>query len=131
MQALKEKARIYVPQAVLLMGVMDEMSVLQPGELFLCIDPQNGRVPGAGPQVITGPVIMGRNPCFHPGDIRRLQVSTLLYSSTLHATCMDSLLYLRVSICKENVSKISWQCLRTRRGINPGLFLCTGFIIAS
>ena len=94
MQALKEKARIYVPQAVLLMGVMDEMSVLQPGELFLSIDPQNGRVPGASPQVITGPVIMGRNPCFHPGDIRQLQVSVLLYLSMLHATYTDRCLYL-------------------------------------
>ena len=81
MQALKEKARIYVPRAMLLMGVMDEMSVLQPGELFLSIDPQNGRVPGASPQVITGPVIMGRNPCFHPGDIRRLRVYMTLYTS--------------------------------------------------
>ena len=78
-----------MPKAVLLMGVMDEMSVLQPGELFLSLDPQNGRVPGASPQVITGPVMMGRNPCFHPGDIRRLQVSMLLYSCTLHAISVD------------------------------------------
>ena len=98
-QALKEKARIYVPEAVLLMGVMDEMSVLQPGELFLSIDPQNGRVPGASPQVITGPVIMGRNPCFHPGDIRRLQVSMLLYSSH-HMPFVWTRFYMRVSIAK-------------------------------
>ena len=85
MQSLKERTRIYVPKAVLLMGVMDELSVLEPGELFLSIDPQNGRVPGTSPQVITGPVIMGRNPCFHPGDIRRLQVFHALV--LLHTVC--------------------------------------------
>ena len=72
LQALKEKTRIYVPDAVLLMGVMDELNVLRTGELFLNISPRPGS--GMSPVVITGPVIMGRNPCFHPGDIRRLQV---------------------------------------------------------
>lgn len=73
LQALKEKTRIYVPESVLLMGVMDEAGVLAHGELFLQIAPRLGGEAMA-PVVITGPVIMGKNPCFHPGDVRLLQV---------------------------------------------------------
>ena len=66
------RTRIYVPDSVLLMGVMDEVGELRSGELFLQINPrQDG---ASSPVVITGPVIMARNPCFHPGDIRKLQV---------------------------------------------------------
>ena len=72
LQALKERTRIYVPDSALLLGVMDEMSVLHHGEVFLRVDPRDGN--GASPVVITGPVVMARNPCFHPGDIRKLQV---------------------------------------------------------
>ena len=71
-QALKERTRIYVPDSVLLLGVMDEMNVLDSGEVFLRIDPSTGS--NTSPVIITGPVIMARNPCFHPGDIRKLQV---------------------------------------------------------
>ena len=74
LQALKEKTRIFVPEGVLLLGVIDEMNVLRSGEVFLQINPSV--TSGKRPVLITGPVIMARNPCFHPGDIRKLQVRT-------------------------------------------------------
>lgn len=69
---MKEKTRIFVPDSVLLLGVMDEVRALVSGEVFLQINP--GVTSGKSAVVITGPVIMARNPCFHPGDIRKLQV---------------------------------------------------------
>ena len=71
MQDLRNKTRIYVPEAALLMGVMDELGLLEYGQVFIQID----RSPLLNsPEVVTGDVIVAKNPCFHPGDVKCLQV---------------------------------------------------------
>ena len=78
LRELKTKARIFVPQGALLMGVMDETLRLPENCVFLQItDPES---PGKR-RVITGPLIVTRNPCLHPGDIR---VATAVDEPLLH-----------------------------------------------
>ncbi|KAH7442576.1 hypothetical protein KP509_03G095200 [Ceratopteris richardii] len=86
---LRKKARIFVPKGRLLMGCLDETRTLDYGEVFVCVSPiaethsvvEDGlsysRVKGinnihriAG--VVKGKVIVAKNPCVHPGDIRVL-----------------------------------------------------------
>ncbi|CAI5957445.1 unnamed protein product [Closterium sp. NIES-64] len=102
LQGLISKARIFVKDGRWLMGVVDETGLLEYGQCFIrvCdttapISPSNptsssaaaassseapilsptvhctGRGLGA-PQVITCPIIFGKNPCLHPGDLRVL-----------------------------------------------------------
>ncbi|CAF1163510.1 unnamed protein product [Rotaria sordida] len=68
---LRTKTRILVPNTWSLFGVVDETGTLRYGEVFIRIErkPESG---DASSKIITGPVIVTRNPCFHPGDIRRL-----------------------------------------------------------
>ncbi|CAF1664186.1 unnamed protein product, partial [Adineta ricciae] len=67
---LRIKARILVPNAWCIFGVVDETNILQYGEVFIQIEQQNEAE--LSPRILAGPVIITRNPCFHPGDIRRL-----------------------------------------------------------
>jgi hypothetical protein len=65
---LKKKAKIIVPNGAYLLGVMDETNTLEEGEVFVQIcDTSNN---GVRRQIITGEVVVFRNPCFHPGDVR-------------------------------------------------------------
>jgi hypothetical protein len=75
---LRDKTRIFVPDACLLIGTVDELDILKEGHVFLQID----RSPLLdAPQIIEGLVIVAKNPCFHPGDIRVLQVRRRLDTS--------------------------------------------------
>ncbi|KAI0337237.1 RdRP-domain-containing protein [Trametopsis cervina] len=65
---LKWKARIEIPESAFLMGIADETDSLNEGEIFCQIHP-----PGRNPQCITGPCTIYRNPCLHPGDVRRVK----------------------------------------------------------
>src|SRR5436190_1387870 len=60
------KARILVPGAVCLMGVMDEYGVLGAGEVFAHYQ---DRRTGAYHILRDLTVAVGRNPSLHPGDI--------------------------------------------------------------
>ena len=57
--------------AALLIGTMDELGVLEEGQVFIQSNP--GPLQDS-PEIITGTVIVTKNPCFHPGDIRKLEV---------------------------------------------------------
>ena len=70
-QDLRAKTRIHVPDSALLMGVMDEFGVLKYGEVYLAINPDPA---SELPRTITGGVVVAKNPCFHPGDVRRFKV---------------------------------------------------------
>ncbi|KAI8972772.1 RNA dependent RNA polymerase-domain-containing protein [Pilobolus umbonatus] len=65
---LKKKAKINVPKGAYLLGVMDEKGVLEENEVYIQIwdrtDNENHK------EIITGPCVVFRNPCFHPGDVR-------------------------------------------------------------
>jgi hypothetical protein len=63
---LRIKARILVPDTWSLFGVIDETRTLRYGEVFIQIEQKNdcGDILSS---IITGSVIVTRNPCFHPG----------------------------------------------------------------
>jgi hypothetical protein len=65
---LKKKAKIMVPKGAYLLGVMDELGVLEEGEVFVQINDTS--LGGKRHQIVEGQVVVFRNPCFHPGDVR-------------------------------------------------------------
>jgi len=71
MHSCRDRTRIFVPEACLLMGVVDEWNVLEEGQVFVQIDCSPLL---DDPEVIESTVCVTKNPCFHPGDIRVLQV---------------------------------------------------------
>lgn len=60
---LRQKQKIFLKKSGCLMGVVDEKNVLSYGQCYL-------QVPEG---VIEGPVIVAKNPCLHPGDLRVLE----------------------------------------------------------
>lgn len=81
---LREKARIFVPSGRWLMGCLDELGVLEHGQCFVqvsspslenCFSKHGSRFSEAKSdlQVIKGYVVMAKNPCLHPGDVRILE----------------------------------------------------------
>ena len=73
---LKAKARIPVDKGAYVMGVPDETMELKYGEVFI-------QVRG---QVIEGKVVVAKNPCLHPGDIRVLEA---VNKSDILRECMN------------------------------------------
>ncbi|KAI7857155.1 RNA dependent RNA polymerase-domain-containing protein [Circinella umbellata] len=65
---LKKKAKILIHKGAFLLGILDETRTLQEGEVFCQISAASNK--GRGKKIIQGDVIVYRNPCFHPGDIR-------------------------------------------------------------
>lgn len=81
---LLTKTRIFVPLGRWLMGCLDESAVLQSGQCFIqvstpslerCFLKHGLRFSDTKKikQVIKGTVIIAKNPCLHPGDIRILK----------------------------------------------------------
>ncbi|GLT28647.1 hypothetical protein SLA2020_035630 [Shorea laevis] len=81
---LREKARIFVPSGRWLMGCLDELGVLERGQCFIqvstpslenCFSKHGSRFSEAKRDllVIKGSVVVAKNPCLHPGDIRILE----------------------------------------------------------
>ena len=62
---LRTKAKILVPNSWSLFGVIDETKTLQYGQVFIQID--NSSQQGGSVKILQGPVVVTRNPCFHPG----------------------------------------------------------------
>ncbi|CAF3432324.1 unnamed protein product [Rotaria sp. Silwood1] len=70
---LRTKAKIRVPNSWSLLGVIDESRTLNYGEVFIQIDNTHQQTENSTREIIRGSVIVTRNPCFHPGDIRKLK----------------------------------------------------------
>ncbi|KAF5748191.1 RNA-dependent RNA polymerase 6-like [Tripterygium wilfordii] len=81
---LREKARIFVPHGRWLMGCLDELGVLEQGQCFIqvstpslenCFLKHGSKFSETKTnlQVVEGFVVIAKNPCLHPGDIRILQ----------------------------------------------------------
>lgn len=87
--SLKKKARILVPDSATLIGVVDPTGTLEEGEVFVQIRRDSFKCRNAmdqmiyertqvkqlmddQTQVLTGNLMVTRNPCTHPGDIRVL-----------------------------------------------------------
>lgn len=79
MYGLLSKARIQLPvtEARLMMGVMDETGLLQSGQVFAQFTNMRGdgddSLVEKPKKVVTGRVVVTRNPCLHPGDVRQLE----------------------------------------------------------
>ncbi|VAI60597.1 unnamed protein product [Triticum turgidum subsp. durum] len=67
---LKTKSRIFIPEGRAMMGCLDETRTLKYGEVF--IQASNSAI-DSDKFVVTGKVIVAKNPCLHPGDIRILE----------------------------------------------------------
>ena len=65
---LCRRSNLHVKKGCLAMGIPDYSDKLQTDQIFIQICKE-----GESPEVITGPVIMYRNPCLHPGDIRKVE----------------------------------------------------------
>ncbi|KAF3437064.1 hypothetical protein FNV43_RR19817 [Rhamnella rubrinervis] len=79
---LKTRCRIYVPKGRVLIGCLDETGILNYGQVFLRITMRKAELE-MGDQtffrmvdeetcIVLGKVIVTKNPCLHPGDIRVL-----------------------------------------------------------
>ncbi|GAX84397.1 hypothetical protein CEUSTIGMA_g11819.t1 [Chlamydomonas eustigma] len=69
---LRRKTRIYLEHSAFLFGVLDEIGVLNENQVFL----QYQRPGMETPQVLSGVwVLVTKNPCLHPGDIRVLRAT--------------------------------------------------------
>ena len=64
---IRSKSRIISPKSAVLMGVMDEKALLDYGQVFV-----RKSYKGKS-KVITGKVVVTKNPCHHPGDVRLLE----------------------------------------------------------
>ncbi|KAK9108004.1 hypothetical protein Syun_024015 [Stephania yunnanensis] len=79
---MRSKCRIFVPKARVLMGCMDETGTLCYGQVYIrvtltnaelqCRDQTYFRNVDDKTAIIVGKVVVTKNPCLHPGDIRVL-----------------------------------------------------------
>ena len=70
---LKEKCNILVRESAKLMGVLDESGYLNYGEVFVCVSKSNGEDKTDIKIIKADKIIVTKNPCLHPGDIRILR----------------------------------------------------------
>lgn len=62
---LRTKAKILVSNSWILLGVIDETRTLEYGQVFIQIEKKEESFT----EILQGPVIVTRNPCFHPGIV--------------------------------------------------------------
>jgi RNA-dependent RNA polymerase len=67
---LKTKSRIFITQGRAMMGCLDETCTLKYGQVFV---QASYSADDHRKVVVTGKVVVAKNPCLHPGDIRVLQ----------------------------------------------------------
>ena len=66
----EQKCRILIPKSRLLFGICDPYGRLRPGECFVRITQEDDGMP----RTLTGiEVLVTRNPCLHPGDLRKIK----------------------------------------------------------
>ncbi|KAF9625251.1 hypothetical protein IFM89_020837 [Coptis chinensis] len=83
---LLKKSRIYIPNGRSLMGCLDETRTLEYGEVFIQISHAGRKQNGNGGlfassstgshqrnRIVEGTVVVAKNPCLHPGDVRVLR----------------------------------------------------------
>ncbi|KAJ0538811.1 putative RNA-directed RNA polymerase [Helianthus annuus] len=78
---LRTKTRVFVPNGRSMMGCLDETRTLEYGEVFVHYSsagrrPLGDEYSGIGSyksQIVRGNVVVAKNPCLHPGDVRVLK----------------------------------------------------------
>ncbi|CAH9092264.1 unnamed protein product [Cuscuta europaea] len=83
LQDIRTKARIFIPSARSMMGCLDETRTLEYGEVFVQYTGARWRQSLVGAlhynetrdckYIVTGKVVVAKNPCLHPGDVRVLR----------------------------------------------------------
>jgi RNA-dependent RNA polymerase len=68
LQYLKLKTKIQVKSSAVLLGISDELKILDYGEVYCKVQDSE-----FGTFVLTGDVIVTKNPCLYPSDIRKLK----------------------------------------------------------
>ncbi|XP_076914711.1 putative RNA-dependent RNA polymerase 1 [Bidens hawaiensis] len=68
---LRTKTRIFVPKGRSMMGCLDETRTLEYGEVF--VQYSSAGIGLYMSQVVKGAVVVAKNPCLHPGDVRVLK----------------------------------------------------------
>ncbi|KAL4575651.1 hypothetical protein LXL04_022502 [Taraxacum kok-saghyz] len=70
---LRTKTRIFVPKGRAMMGCLDETRTLEYGEVFVQFSgPLRNNASGYHSKIVVGKVVVAKNPCLHPGDVRVL-----------------------------------------------------------
>ncbi|CAH8356862.1 unnamed protein product [Eruca vesicaria subsp. sativa] len=79
---LKSRCRILVPKGRILIGCMDEMGILEYGQVYVRVTLTKAELESReqsyfrkideDTSVVVGKVVVTKNPCLHPGDIRVL-----------------------------------------------------------
>lgn len=98
---LRSRCRIFVPKGRILVGCLDETGILKYGQVYARITMTKAELQN-GPQnffqkvdettsVVRGKVIVTKNPCLHPGDVRVLEA---VYEVTLEEkTWVDCIIF--------------------------------------
>lgn len=68
---LKIKSKIMISKSARIIGIIDQYGVLEDGEIYCTIFDPFSINPFR--ETIEGDVIVTRNPCLHPADIRKLK----------------------------------------------------------
>ncbi|XP_006647856.1 probable RNA-dependent RNA polymerase 1 [Oryza brachyantha] len=71
---LKTKSRIFIPKGRAMMGCLDETRTLKYEQVFI---QATSSANDNDKFIVTGKVVIAKNPCLHPGDIRILQAVDL------------------------------------------------------
>ncbi|KAJ8753540.1 hypothetical protein K2173_022781 [Erythroxylum novogranatense] len=80
---LRSRCRIFVPKGRLLIGCLDETGILDYGQVYICVTLTKAELQSRDQSffqkvdettsVVVGKVVVTKNPCLHPGDIRVLE----------------------------------------------------------
>ncbi|KAB2624281.1 RNA-dependent RNA polymerase 1 [Pyrus ussuriensis x Pyrus communis] len=71
---LRTKTRIFIPDGRAMMGCLDETRTLEYGEVFVQFSGNRHTVSASNQRFfIEGEVVVAKNPCLHPGDVRVLK----------------------------------------------------------
>ena len=84
LQELRTKTRIFIPNGRAMMGCLDETRTLEYGQVFVQFSGTRNRrffedsfkLGGSGLDqrfIVAGKVVVAKNPCLHPGDVRVLR----------------------------------------------------------
>ncbi|WCJ36047.1 RNA-dependent RNA polymerase 2 [Euphorbia peplus] len=80
---LRSRCRILVPKGRILIGCLDEYGILEYGQVYVRITMTKAELQAADQSffhrvdektaIVTGKVVVTKNPCLHPGDVRVLE----------------------------------------------------------
>ncbi|GFP95460.1 RNA-dependent RNA polymerase 2 [Phtheirospermum japonicum] len=80
---LRSRCRVFVPKGRVLVGCLDETGILEYGQVFARVTMNKSEVKSGdqrffkrvdeGSSIIIGKVVVTKNPCLHPGDVRVLE----------------------------------------------------------